>query len=300
MLLVFWVRKNTAWAGSTTMPDQPDLTELVRHLRTVHFALLLACILTLLPTIAGRRGEVSTAHLQLQKIEAIGNSWDRWTQKFSLEQTAWLQKQDVRWIGLEPEYAYIDSATLAKAGIRHSPGYVLGVRLVGGPLYFHLQVKERQSDLVLAVPYGELNKSDVLPLKISFPGTDSGSKPFTSLTEFREFWTGARQPMVTFLRKVSSAAYMIVGDTVRSELKLKEKDLAGGSMNFRGSRLGGCPGRESALIQQHVGDAELNEFFCSEPLETEQHESARLVIPAQVNTARVQLIFGNGSLKSSI
>ena len=63
------------------MSEGRDLTELVQYLRTVHFVLLLACILTLLPTMVGRRGEVSEAYLQLQKIQAIRNSWDRWTMR---------------------------------------------------------------------------------------------------------------------------------------------------------------------------------------------------------------------------
>jgi hypothetical protein len=94
------------------MANGQDLTDLVPHLRTVHFALLLACILTLLPTMVGRRGEVSDAHLQLQKIEAMRNSWDRWIQKFSLEQIGWLQKLGIHWLAPEPEHAYIDSPTL--------------------------------------------------------------------------------------------------------------------------------------------------------------------------------------------
>jgi hypothetical protein len=165
----------------------------------VHFALLLACILTLLPTMVGRRGEVSKAHRQLQQIEAMQNSWDRWTQKLALEQVAWLRTLGVQWLAPEAEHADIDSATLTQAGLRHSPGYVLGARLVGVPLYFHLGIKGRLSDFVLAIPYGELNVSDVFPLPFSFPGDDSGSKQFASLIDFREFWAGAQMPRVTFL-----------------------------------------------------------------------------------------------------
>ena len=159
----------------------------------------------------GRRGEVSEAHRQLQKIEAMQNSWDRWTQKFALEQVAWLRTLGVQWLAPEAEHAYIDSATLTQAGLRHSPGYVLGVRLVGVPLYFHLGIKGRLSDFVLAIPYGELNVSDVFPLPFSFPGDDSGSERFASLTDFREFWAGAQMPRVTFLqKKVSAVAYLVV------------------------------------------------------------------------------------------
>jgi hypothetical protein len=117
----------------------------------------------------------------------------------------------VQWLAPEAEHAYIDSATLTQAGLRHSPGYVLGVRLVGVPLYFHLGIKGRLSDFVLAIPYGELNVSDVFPLPFSFPGDDSGSKRFASLTDFREFWAGAQMPRVTFLqKKVSAVAYLVV------------------------------------------------------------------------------------------
>jgi Recombinase len=201
------------------MANGQDLTDLVPHLRTVHFALLLACILTLLPTMVGRRGEVSEAHRQHQKVQAMRNSWDRWTQKFALEQVVWLRTLGVQWLAPAAEHAYIDSPTLTQAGIRHGPGSVLGVRLVGAPLYFHLHVKRRLSELVLAVPYGKLNVSDVFPLEISFPGEDSGSQRFASLAAFREFWAGARLPMVTFLQRFLPVAYLVVDGAIRSELR---------------------------------------------------------------------------------
>ena len=265
------------------MADGQNLTELVQHLRTVHFALLLACILTLLPTMVGRRGEVSEAHLQLQKIQSIRNSWDRWTQKFSLEQTDWLKAQGVHWLAPVPEHAYTDSAALTQAGIRHTPGQVLGIRLIGVPLYFHLQIKGQPSDFVLAVPSGELNVSDVFPLKISFPGEDSGSKRFASLTDFRQFWAGTRLPMVTFLHRFFRVAYLVVNGAIRSELELKENGRAGGSgiQEFRSSRLGGCPGLDPALIRTHVGDTGFNELFCTDI------DPGRLVIPIETRTVRV-------------
>lgn len=263
------------------MSEGRDLTELVQHLKTVHFALLLACILTLLPTMVGRRGEVSEAHRQLENIQAMRNSWDRWTQKFSLEQIAWFQTLGVHWLAPEPEHAYIDSATLTQAGLRHSPGYVLGVRLVGVPLYFHLNIKDRLSEFILAVPYGQLNVSDVLPLPISFPGEDSGSKRFTSLTDFRGFWAGAQMPMVTFLQRMSAAAYLVVDGAIRSELKLKEKERASGTQEFQRSKFGGCPGLELALIRTHVGDPGFNELFCAD------YAPGRLVIPVEIRTVRI-------------
>ena len=104
------------------MPNQPDLTELVKHLRTVHFALLLACILTLLPTMAGRRGEVSMAHLQLQeKIRSIRNSWDRWTQNCHLNKSSGYGIKEYTGLRQSQNTSISDSVTLTKVGIRHSP-----------------------------------------------------------------------------------------------------------------------------------------------------------------------------------
>jgi hypothetical protein len=270
------------------MANGQGVTDLVPHLRTVHFALLLACILTLLPTMLGRRGEVSEAHRQLQKIQAMRNSWDRWTQKFSLEQIKWLDTLGVRWLGPASEHAYIDSPTLTQAGIQPSPGYVLGVRLEGVPVYFHLAVKDMKgepSDLILAVPYGRLDKSDVLPLAISFPAQDSGSKPFASLTDFRQFWAGAQLPKVTFLHRFSPIAYLVVDGAIRNELPLKEKrENKGpyGRQRFLSKRLGGCPGIDIALIHNRVGDTGFNELFCTTDL-----GPGSIAIPADVRTVRV-------------
>jgi hypothetical protein len=264
-----------------TMADGQDLTDLVQHLRTVHFTLLLMCILTLLPTMAGRRNEVSEAHIQLQKILAMQNSWDRWTQKFSLEQVAWLRTLGIPWLAPRTEHGHIDSATLSRAGIRHSPGYVLGVRLVGVPLYFHLHVKGEPSDFVLAIPSGELDVSDVLPLEISFPGEDSGSKRFASLADFRKFWAGARMPKVAFVRRISTIAYLIVDGSIRNELELQANGRAGGAQEFHMRRRGGCPDLELTPILARVGDTTFNEFFCT------GLEPGRLVIPAEIRMVRV-------------
>ena len=258
-----------------------DLTNVVQRLRMVHFTLLLACILTLLPTMVGRRGEVSEAHLQLQKIQAMRNSWDRWTQKFSLEQINWLRTLGIQWLAPAPELAYIDSPTLTQAGLQHTPGYVLGVRLVGVPLYFHLHVRGRPSELVLAVPYGELNVSDVFPLEISFPAESSGAPPFTTLAEFRECWAGARLPMVTFLHRFSPVAYLVVDGGIRSELRLQEKKQANGTKDFQRNRLGGCLDLDLALIHKYVRDTGFNEFFCAD------YAPGHLVIPADLRTVRV-------------
>jgi hypothetical protein len=153
--------------------------------------------------------------------------------------------------------------------------------LIGVPLYFHLSIKGRPSDFLLAVPSGELNVSDVFPLELSFPGDDSGSKRFETLTDFREFWEGARMPRVTFLHRVSTVAYLVVDGTVRRELALKERDRAGGTQDFRTSRVGGCPGLEIALINSHTGDTTFNTLFCAD------FEPGRLVISADLRTTRV-------------
>ena len=268
------------------MANEQDLTDLVPHLRTVHFTLLLACILTLLPTMLGRRGEVTEAHRQLQKIQAMRNSWDRWTQEFSFDQLAWLRTLGVHWLAPTSEHAYIDSATLTQAGIRHSPGTVLGVRLRGVPLYFHLDVKDRSTEFILAVPSGELNVSDVFPLEISFPSNDSSSRSFTSLDDFRAVWDSAGMPKVTFLHRVSSIAYLVVDKAIRSDLPMRpvtQRERGLGAQEFHTSRSGGCPGPglELESIRAHTGNTEFNAIFCADV------EPGRLVIPADLRTARV-------------
>jgi len=274
------------------MANGQGVTDLVPHLRTVHFALLLACILTLLSTMVGRRGEVSEAYHQLQKVQAMRNSWNRWTQKFSLEQVAWLRMLGIQWLAPEPQHAYIDLATLPPAdlqpftrpGVLQGPGYVLGVHLVGIPLHFHLPVKDRPSDLLLAVPYGDINKSDVFPLELTFPGEDSGSRPFMSITDFREFWVGARLPMVTFLHRIFPDAYLVIDGAIRSEFKMRAlegKERSAGTWTFRTSRFGGCSGLDLVLFRTHARNTDANALFCAD------QEPGRLVILADLRTARV-------------
>ncbi len=121
------------------MPDKTDISNLVRHIRTVHFALLVACFLTLVPVLWEQAGEVGIARDQLGKIIAMHDSWDIWTRRFTLEQAEWFKGLGFLWFGSQNEQPYISSDDLDRAGIRHSEGQGFHLELEGFPvlLYRH-------------------------------------------------------------------------------------------------------------------------------------------------------------------
>ena len=121
------------------MPDKTDISGLVRHIRTVHFTLLVACFLTLIPVLSEQPREAGIARDQLGKIIAMHDSWDIWTRRFTLEQAEWFKGLGFLWFGSQNEQPYISSDDLDRAGIRHSEGQGFHLELEGFPvlLYRH-------------------------------------------------------------------------------------------------------------------------------------------------------------------
>ena len=237
------------------MAAQADLSGLIKHLRTIHFVVVLTCILILLPKIGSPPGDVATARKQLDAIIAIRNGWNTWTKHFAFDQLAWIMTLGVQWFKSEPEHAYIPSAELRKAQIRHGEDQGWQIRLIGAPIYFFLNTKNPQGSTqryVLARPTGKLDVSDTFPAEISFGGEDSGgSPPYKTLQAFKDFWEASRQAMASDVVEAARKSYF-VKDTKVSELCTSQDVKSGGSRELTARNLGGCrePGLE--IINRNV------------------------------------------------
>jgi hypothetical protein len=261
------------------------VTDLVKHLRTVHFVIIITCILVLIPKIGVRPGEVVNAWSQLNSIIAIRNNWNTWTKRFAFEQLDWIRKLGVHWFKFEPEHGYIASEELDAANIRHSPNQGYQLRLNGAPIYFFLNVSDARGSarrFLLAQPRGKLSVSDTFPTDITFPADDSGSQPFKTLQEFRYFWDAARQPRVSFIDAVSPISYLVTGDNITAELQTTQDVKPGGGVELTSRQLGGCREESVNVVTLRVAK-DFNELFCR------KIEEGILVFPAKIREPRLPI-----------
>ena len=247
-----------------TDKQQPPI-ELLKHLRAIHFLIVLASLLTLLAILSGPSGDVSAARKQLERVATIGSSWETWTKRFALEQVDWLRSLGIKWLDGGAEPVFIETQQLKDHGlIPASETPIWRLRLEGLPIYFFLSINPRNEPsrkLILAMPYGRLNVSGTLPLDISFPGL-GGSHPFATIKQFREFWESARQPMAWFADELAPVAHFFVGQDVAATLPIKIHLGAESTLDFKNSTLGGCrDGRWRAAFEK-VREESYGEFFC--------------------------------------
>jgi hypothetical protein len=229
-------------------------------------------------------GDVVTARKQLDAIIAVRNGWNTWTKRFAFDQLAWIRTLGVQWFKSEPEHAYIPSAELTKAQIRHGQDQGWQLRLMGAPIYFFLNTKNPQGSTqryVLARPTGKLDVSDTFPAEISFGGEDSGGSPaYKTLQEFKDFWEASRQAMASYVVEASRLSYF-VKDIKALELRTSQDVKAGGSLELIPRNLGGC--REPGLdfVAQKASAKSYNELFCRKV------EDGILVLPARIREPRL-------------
>jgi hypothetical protein len=252
--------------GDTKMTgkQQPPI-ELLKHLRAIHFLIVLASLLTLLAVFSGPSGDVSATREQLERVATIGNSWETWTKRFALEQVDWLKSLGIKWLDEGPEPVFIETQQLKDHGlIPASETPIWRLRLDGLPIYFFLSITPRNEPsrkLILAMPYGRLNVSDTLPLDISFPGL-GGSHPFATIEQFRDFWESARQPMAWFASELAPVAHFFVGQDVAATLPIKMHPGAGSTLDFKNSSLGGCRDESVRAAFEKVHEESYDAFFC--------------------------------------
>jgi len=64
------------------------MPDFATHLRTVHFTLILACVVTFVSLIGGVGTEIERAHQQLLKVIQIKTDWSFWLNRWALEETS--------------------------------------------------------------------------------------------------------------------------------------------------------------------------------------------------------------------
>jgi hypothetical protein len=161
------------------------------HLRTVHFTLVLACVITI-ASIMGEVGtEVERAHQQLLKVIQITKDWNLWLNQWAREEAGELVK------------AGIDQWTKVPSSINvclPSPQN-WQFQLRGSPLQFYFEVQRRGQVRVLA---NAVRKSDgTLPF---YPPAEPW--PVT-LDDFKAFWDSVHHIIFQAVDRIEPTLYFV-------------------------------------------------------------------------------------------
>ena len=259
-------------------------TEIARHLRTIHFSLVLACILILISLFVSSPTKVKTAHNQLHKILTIKNNLKKWTKEFGTEQITWLKQHNRVWSDTVKSEFHIPRSERKRENLPDSTGTWEVIPLYS-PAYLYVDIPrwqgraERREILAHAQIYN--NELYVQP-----SGTNPVEPPLLdTLEDFRRFWDAVDNVAAFVVTKVSPVAYWISGTSVIAELHLSPKSEAINGIRplqlwthsrkqEKNQSLWKCPETISGLFQSRWSN-EFNEYFCG----TAVPEDTFLLIP---------------------
>jgi hypothetical protein len=243
-------------------------TEIARHLRTIHFSLVLACILILISLFVSSPTKVKIAHNQLQKILSINTNWNTWTRGFCREQITWLKQHGLTWSNTVRSEFYILPEALKKENLPDSD-HGWKVLPLYSPIYFSLSVQRPNSGTHSEIIGFGLIEGDTLRI---IPGGGTyelfGPPRLDTLEDFRHFWDAANYVETFIVTKFFDVAYLISDDNVKTELRLNSGLIPPTGTEVRVGRRGHsgelskkCPSGIHDLFGSRWG-TEFNEYFC--------------------------------------
>ena len=138
----------------------PDSSEIAKHLRAIHLALVLACGLELMILFGGSPSAIEKAHKQFQHVIAIKENWSSWPTKFGHEQLTWLREKGIIRSKISPSQLFITPTEMARRNLANQAHeWVFTTQYA---LYFYINMKrtniEREEILAWATKYGARNR----------------------------------------------------------------------------------------------------------------------------------------------
>jgi len=166
------------------------MPDFATHLRTVHFTLILACVVTFVSLIGGVGTEIERAHQQLLKVIQIKTDWSFWLNRWALEETKWLEKKGIiQWINMP---------SVIRVCIPNAQNWEFNLR--GSPLQFFFTTPNG----VHRVLAYAVRKSDGNLYFFS----DTEQWPVT-LDDFKTFWNLGDKVLVQIVERVDPDLYFI-------------------------------------------------------------------------------------------
>jgi hypothetical protein len=196
-------------------------SELVLHLRTVHFSLLLACFIALFSVVAGSPGVVNVAHGQLQNLLAIKEQWQSWPIRFATEELTWLQDNNAPLKSkaiTARNTLYVTRAELQRLGIDSATYWNLSIQpaafyffsYAGSPLDF-LMRKNQPYKPPQTLAYWRDSEFVV------------GAQSPATLLDMQEFWDGASDIGISVIEDISAQIQIVSGSSVVGSVRWQEQ-----------------------------------------------------------------------------
>jgi len=203
------------------MLNSTDLSELARHLRAVHFALLTLCMLALVSVTAGTDSAVHRARRQLRSIQTICGDWMKWSVQLLAQEWKSLRDNEPELRGIteqmSPSRVFVNPADIPN--LRRVTNYGMELNFEPGILY--LYVPRRSGDPLVLSRYDAPKFIHYEPQR---------SSPQT-LAAFREFWNDAPEALIHAGTKLPDSVFVISGGKGPFEIPYKLQASPG---NFYG------------------------------------------------------------------
>jgi hypothetical protein len=251
----------------------PNLSEIVTHLRTVHFVLVLACILVLLSIMVSPSSEVKTAHDQLQKVLSIRANWETWTRQFSEEQIHHIRQYYPTWPDTAVSEFFIPleesmRARLPQGAAGTRPTF-WAITPLYSPIYLYFTVD---------VPDGP-NRHEILShgylrdygLEIIPGGLEAvGPLEMNTLEQFRRFWDYSNRVQAFIITEFSKVIYIVANGQVKTEIgwNIRPRTEMDGPFYLERRGIGQNNKGKTCHLEieklfQSRGITQFNTFFCA-------------------------------------
>lgn len=192
-----------------------DSSDIALHIRTVHFSLVVTCILVALSYYGYSASEHNAAYKQFEHILTIKTDWMIWTKRFGTEQIKWLKDQGLGWPDEIPGEIYIPSEELARQNLpQRDHGWT--ARPHYSPVYLHLSVSLPSGSRheILGAGFPQVDGIELIP-----GGHHAvGKERLDTLEEFRQFWNAANNVVAFTIKDISRVAYVVSDGEIKAEL----------------------------------------------------------------------------------
>lgn len=265
--------------------DRADSSEIATHLRTVHFSLILACILAGLSLYGYSPSKLNAVHQQFEHIMRIKTNWMTWTKRFGTEQIKWLKDEGLAWPDKIRGDIHIPSEELTRENLPQGDhGWT--ARPLYSPIYLYLSVNLPSGSRheILGAGWPRDDETEFIP-----GGYHAVGNPrLDTLDDFRHFWNASDNVVAFVVKDVSENAYVVSNGEVKAALRWipSPKTRQGTQLKLGRMNIGLMEGGDyckdvKGLLTSHWR-SRFNVLFCGQaPPRPNEPPSQALVLPAR-------------------
>jgi hypothetical protein len=234
------------------------MSDFATHLRTVHFTLILACVITIVSLIGGVETEVERAHRQLHKVTRIKSEWDTWLPRWAGEEARALEASGINQWTKVPSSIHVCIPNVRNWQFP----------LQGAPLQFSFSIQGK-GERVFADAVRKVDGTLRFYSRVEqWPGT---------LDDFKVFWNSVNKIYVRIVERVEPNLYLVHADGNMDSYRWTNPCAASASsldLQYRG---------DAKACSERVSQKWAGPLFCGES----SHEKITVAVPVVVREERV-------------